>query len=145
MKQQNHMRTVEDFMSTAVITLKETDSISAAELQMKIAEIRHIPVVDERYHVVGIISQRDVLRAAQRGNGKPMPVAEIMTRNVLTTHFTTPAHLAAAMLRTKKIGGLPVVGDGQQLVGIITESDFLSIAEQALQKAELSREQAQEA
>ena len=69
MKRQNHMRTVEDFMSTAVISLKESDSISSAELQMKIAEIRHIPVVDERYHVVGIISQRDVFRAAQRGNG----------------------------------------------------------------------------
>ncbi|WP_438013886.1 CBS domain-containing protein [Sorangium sp. So ce315] len=125
-------RTVEDYMSTAVITLKEADTISAANLEMKLAEIRHIPVVDARGRVVGIVSDRDMLRHASSLDGKLIPIASIMTRRVRTVRPTTPAADAAQVLLDHKIGCLPVVGDEEQLVGIITETDFLSIAQQAL-------------
>ncbi|AGP38723.1 CBS domain-containing protein [Sorangium cellulosum] len=131
MKPRKHRR-VEDYMSTAVITMKEGDTISAANLEMKLAEIRHIPVVDAKGHVVGIVSDRDVLRHASSLNGKPIPIESIMTRRVRTVQSTTPAADAAQMLLDHKIGCLPVVGDEGQLVGIITETDFLSIAQQAL-------------
>ncbi|WP_437551527.1 CBS domain-containing protein [Sorangium sp. So ce327] len=123
---------VEDYMSTAVITLKEADTISAANLEMKLAEIRHIPVVDAKGHVVGIVSDRDLLRHVSRLDGKPIPIESIMTRRVRTVRATTPAADAAQILLDHKIGCLPVVGDEEQLVGIITETDFLSIAQQAL-------------
>ncbi|WP_437566879.1 CBS domain-containing protein [Sorangium sp. So ce542] len=131
MKPRKHRR-VEDYMSTAVITMKEGDTISAANLEMKLAEIRHIPVVDAKGHVVGIVSDRDVLRHASSLNGKPIPIESIMTRRVRTVQSTALAADAAQMLLDHKIGCLPVVGDEGQLVGIITETDFLSIAQQAL-------------
>jgi CBS domain-containing protein len=131
--------TVEDFMSTAVITMKETDALSAAQIEMKMAEIRHLPVVDHRGHVVGVISDRDILRNLTKLDGQPVPVAQIMSRRVWTVLPSLPAAEAATMMLTRKIGCLPVVGDDEQLVGIITESDFLKIAEQALLGADFSK------
>jgi CBS domain-containing protein len=133
------MHLVEDFMSSAVISMKETDTIRTAEFEMSTAEIRHIPVVDTRDHVIGVLSHRDLIRAAARSGGKPIPVAETMTRAVRTVRATTPAHEAAALMIEHKIGCLPVVGDEEQLVGIITETDFLQVAERALRGIEIGR------
>jgi len=135
------IRTVEDFMSTAVITLKEGDELSAAQLEMQLADIRHLPVVDKKGHVVGVVSDRDILRnfAKLHEHNKPAPVAQIMARRVRTVTPGTPAAEAASLMLEHKISCLPVVGEGEQLVGIITETDFVRIAEQALLGVEVAR------
>lgn len=131
--------TVDDFMSTAVITVKEADALSAAQLEMQLAEIRHLPVVDKKNHVVGILSDRDVLRVLTKLGDRPIPVAQIMSRRVRTVTPSLPAHAAATLLIENRIGCLPVVGDDEQIVGIITETDFLKIAEQALLGVDVTR------
>jgi CBS domain-containing protein len=131
MKRKNQP-TVEDFMSTAVITIKEADTLSAAQIEMRMAEIRHLPVVDHKGHVVGVLSDRDILRNLTRIDGEPTPVSRIMSRRVQTVKPSLPAAAAATMMLEHKFGCLPVVGDDEGIVGIITESDFLKIAEQAL-------------
>lgn len=120
--------TVGDLMTTGLVTLRKGDSVEQAGLDMKIAGIRHIPVVDERRHVVGILSDRDLKRA---GGGREQ-VARVMTRRVLTVTPSTEAHRAARLMMTHKIGSLPVVGDEEQLVGILTETDLLRVAWEAL-------------
>ena len=130
--------TVEDFMSTAVITMKESDTLSAAQIQMKMAEIRHLPVVDAKGHVVGVLSDRDILRNLTRLEGTPMPVSQIMSRRVRTALPTMPAAEAAALLLEHRFGCLPVVGDDEQVVGIVTETDFVKIAEQALRGVDVT-------
>jgi CBS domain-containing protein len=130
---------VEDFMSTAVITLKETDALSAAQIEMHLAEIRHLPVVDTRNHVVGVVSDRDILRNRTKLDDEPLPVAQIMSRRVRTVRAATPAHEAASLMLEQKIGCLPVIGEEEQIVGIITESDFLRIAERALLGVDVAR------
>lgn len=132
--------TVEDFMSSAVISMKETDTIRSAEWEMNMAEIRHIPVVDQRNHVIGVLSNRDLGRALGQAESKPIPVAGVMSRSVLTVRPSTPAHEAATLMLEHKIGCLPVVGDDEQLIGIITETDFLRVAEKALRGVDFSRE-----
>jgi len=102
---------------------------------MKLGDIRHIPIVDEKAHLVGIISNRDVFRALGGSKrGKVIPVWEIMKRDVVTVRPGTPAHVAVELMLEKKIGSLPVIGDGEQLIGIVTETDFLAIAHEALVK-----------
>ncbi len=123
----SHRRTVEELMTTAVIALRANDSVSAAREQMELAHIRHLPVVDSHQRVVGIVSSRDILRSRPT-----RPIRELMTHPVITVRPQTPAHEAAAILREKKFGSLPVVGDDEQLVGIVTETDFLAVAEEAL-------------
>ena len=135
------VRTVEDFMSTAVISLKEGDEISGAQLEMQLADIRHLPVVDKKGHVVGIVSDRDILKNLDklRDETKPTPVAAIMARRVRTVTPSMPASDAASLMVEHKISCLPVVGDLEQLVGIITETDFVRIAEQALLGVDMTR------
>jgi CBS domain-containing protein len=130
---------VEDYMSSAVISMRETDTIRSAEFEMTAAEIRHIPVIDDRSHVIGVLSNRDLIRALARAGSKPIPVGEMMTRAVRTVRATTPAHEAATLMIELKIGCLPVVGEDEQLVGIITETDFLEVAARALRGAEIGR------
>jgi CBS domain-containing protein len=131
MKRKNQPK-VEDFMSTAVITMKESDALSGAQIEMQMAEIRHLPVVDGRGHVVGVLSDRDILRNLTKIDGQPTPVSKIMSRRVQTVKPGMAAAAAATLMLENKFGCLPVVGDDEQLVGIITDTDFVRIAEQAL-------------
>jgi CBS domain-containing protein len=137
MKRKSHP-TVEDFMSTAVITMKESDTLSAAQIEMRMADIRHLPVVDAKGHVVGVLSDRDILRNLTKIDGKPTPVAQIMSHTVRTVPPSLPAAEAATLLLEHRFGCLPVVGDDQQVVGIITDTDFLKIAEQALRGVDVT-------
>ena len=122
-----HRVTVEDLMTTAVISLNANDTVGTAREQMHIARIRHLPVVDVHRRVIGIVSSRDLLRSRPS-----RPVSQLMIHPVLTVHPAMPGYRAAALLREKKFGSLPVVGDDEQLVGIVTDSDFLAVAEEAL-------------
>ena len=132
--------TVSDLMTTALITMTEQDTVGHAELDMELASIRHIPVVDDRSHLVGILSNRDLARALGRGGTATVRIGDIVTRRVHTVVETTMAHRAAAMLLEHKIGALPVVGDDGQLVGLVTETDFLRVAHRALRGRPLAAE-----
>lgn len=127
------MLTVEDIMTTGVMTLRAKDAIGHADAEMKLGDFRHLPVVDDRAHLVGIVSNRDVFRALGRsGRAKAVPVWEIMARNVVSVRPETPAHVAVDLMLKNKIGAVPVIGEDEQLVGIVTETDFLAIAREAL-------------
>jgi len=57
-----------------------------------------------------------------------MKVRDIMTRNPVTVPADAPVRIAAGLLRTNRIGGLPVM-DNEKIVGVITESDVISLLE----------------
>ena len=123
---------VEEIMTSGVIALREGDTVARADEEMRLADIRHIPVVDERNHVVGVVSNRDLLLALGSPSGRRRRIGEVMTRDVMTVLPEMPAFRAAEMMMERKIGSLPVVDEHETLIGIITESDFLGIAHQAL-------------
>ncbi|HTP30307.1 MAG TPA: CBS domain-containing protein, partial [Anaeromyxobacteraceae bacterium] len=122
---------VESLMSTALVTVQDTDSVAAAEIAMKLASVRHVPVVDAKQNLVGILSVRDVLEALARGK-KQVLVGEYMTRNVVTVTPETPVHRAIDLLLEHEFGSLPVVGADGHLVGIVTETDLVRRARAAL-------------
>ena len=88
---------------------------------------------------MGVLSDRDILRNLTKIDGKPTPVTQIMSRRVQTVKPSMPASEAATLLIEHKFGCLPVVGDDEQIVGIITDTDFLRIAEQALLGVDVTR------
>jgi CBS domain-containing protein len=125
-------------MTTAVIALKDTASVARAEAEMGVAGFRHLPVVDSGNNLVGVLSNRDLLRARRRPGAGSLPIGKVMTAGVLSVRPATPAHEAVEMMIEHKIGSLPVVGDDGKLVGIITETDFLVVAQQALRGLPIS-------
>jgi CBS domain-containing protein len=122
--------TVGDLMVTAVITVHPDETVRDAHADMDMGGFRHLPVVDPRGRLVGILSDRDVLRALRRP--KATTIAEVMTRSPVTVRLDSPAHVAAELMMDKKISSLPVVDDDGHLVGLITQTDFLDVARRAL-------------
>lgn len=123
--------TVEELMSTALVTARADETVHDVDLEMKMANVRHIPVIDQTGRLVGIVSQRDLLRARIRA-GTPVPIRSIMSKQVWTIERDAPALDAIDILLDRKIGCVPVVGDDGQLVGIVTETDFLRMARDAM-------------
>ncbi len=130
-------KTVGDLMSTVLVSLRQTDRVSTAAREMTLSAIRHLPVVDEKGHLVGLVSSTDVVAAV--GHKADAEIGTIMARDLYTVRRDSPAERAAATMIDQKLNALPVVGAGGELVGIITATDFLVVAYQALTGAPIER------
>lgn len=122
---------ISELMKTNLRIVHEDESIRTADWEMTLGEIRHLLVIDERGRLVGIISDRDVLRARGRGDTE-ISVNTIMCRDVLSISPTTPAASAVERMLRGKYSALPVVDDEGRPIGIVTSTDFLEIAYRAL-------------
>lgn len=111
---------VRDWMTREVEVVRPEDEIASVLARLRERRVRQFPVVSEG-KLVGIITDRDV-RSERDPQAK---TANVMTPAPLTTTSTTPVEEAAALLRDRKIGALPVM-DGEKVVGIVSESDLLA-------------------
>ncbi len=132
-----HDLRVSDLMSTAVITADASETVKEAHADMQVGVIRHLPVLDERRRLVGMLSDRDVLRVV--GTKRSGRVAEIMTREVVTIRPDAMAHEAARLMIDLKIGSVPVIEEDGTLVGVVTQTDYLELARRALLGLPLER------
>lgn len=132
-----HPLTVADLMSTALITVGTNDPVTGAHAEMQVGVVRHLPVVDDRGHLVGVLSDRDVLRAIS--TRKPQRVGDIMTRDVVTTRPETAAHEAAGLMLENSISSLLVVDETSTLVGVVTMTDYVELARRSLLGQPLQR------
>jgi predicted transcriptional regulator len=139
------MFTIDEFMTSEPFTLRETDTVNDAWQVMTEKHIRHIPVTDNDNHLLGLVTQRDILAAtgpanAPREANSNIKLSEIMIRDVSSIHQSGSLRRAAMYLQSHKYGCLPVMSD-DRLVGIITDSDFIAIAINLLEQAELAEEE----
>ena len=103
------------------VTISQEAMVEQALEIMESQKLRHLPVVDPKGNLVGIVSEKDLLRA--RGEEA---VREVMTREVITVTEYTALEEAARIMADHKISSLPVMRHGK-LVGIITETDLFRI------------------
>ena len=126
---------VADIMTRKVTTLDRNDSLEVANDLMGLARIRHLPVVEDG-RVLGVVSERDVLRSALAsalGYGekarktllRSVLVKEVMSEPAVTIAPSADLDEAIHTMLDRKIGCLPVVADGV-LVGLLSESDVLA-------------------
>ncbi|MBN2801113.1 MAG: CBS domain-containing protein [Deltaproteobacteria bacterium] len=130
---------VRDLMTPDVITLDAASPLVAAEELMGLRRFRHLPVT-EGGRLIGLVTHRDLLRAYVssvqgadwRENERlkaTVNVAKIMHTKVRTIGPDDPLTEAARLLRHGPWGCLPVVDEEGHLVGILTEADFVRLAE----------------
>jgi acetoin utilization protein AcuB len=102
---------------------------------IKREHIRRIPVVDKGGKLVGIVSDKDLLRVtpspATTLSAYELPyllsrvkVGDVMAKKVISVVEDTPIEDAARIMADNKIGGLPVITESGAVVGIITETDI---------------------
>lgn len=123
------MISVLDFMTKDLVTVRESDDLALAESLLRLGGIRHLPVVRDR-KLVGILTQRDVLRSGASGTAgaRELPVSEVMTRDPTAVRPKTGLAQAARLMLERKFGCLPVCEEDGTLVGIVTEADFVRFA-----------------
>lgn len=122
---------VEEIMKTEVITLQPTASIAEAYQLLQKHRIRHIPIVNEAFNLVGIVSDRDVRDASPSIFYKEADKSElendlqsIMSHPVVTIHPLDFVEEIARIFYDEEFAALPVVKDNI-LVGMVTEKDML--------------------
>lgn len=122
---------VEEIMNTQVHTLQPSNTVRDAVRLMREEKIRHVPIVDEKRKVVGIITEHDIknalpscLREEPNSTTYDAEIENIMVKNPLVGHPLDFVEEVALTFYEAKISCLPVVSGGE-LVGIVTTTDLL--------------------
>jgi len=128
---------VRDLMTEDVIAVRPDDNLATLRGLMAERDVRHMPVVGTDGELVGLVSQRDLLRNSLVEQAdvpdfvedvvlERLRVRELMTSVVESTGPDVDVREAARTMFENKYGCLPVV-EGERLVGILTESDFVRL------------------
>jgi len=123
-----------DVMKKSVVRISADDTLWIVKEIMDLASVRHIPVVEGGV-LVGVVSQRDLLRASlsnimgisaeeQKIFLEGVRISEVMSAPPRTIGPREAIQAAARLMSEHKIGCLPVV-EGREIVGILTETDVL--------------------
>jgi CBS domain-containing membrane protein len=130
---------VRDLMTSNAVAVGLDEPVTTIRELMSERNIRHVPVVDDDKVVVGLVSERDLLRRTF-GPDADLPLSlqrdvmtAIKTRDVMTWEVDTVAPdedlaSAAQVMLDNKYGCLPVVDEDGSLIGILTEADFVRLA-----------------
>jgi CBS domain-containing protein len=136
-------RTVGQIMSRDLFTLHPEDVIDLAASLMDWEHIRYVPVEDDQGNLVGLLTQRGLLRKLSTSKessdgGEPLSVRDVMVSNPVTVAPGDTTIAAIEVMREHRIGCLPVVDHGR-LVGLVTEHDFIDAAANLLEETLRSR------
>jgi acetoin utilization protein AcuB len=124
-----------DVMTNNPITIRGDKSLRAALELMHEHQIKHLPVLSNQSHLIGVISDRDcrhalnspfILRERWQDEEltRTVQVRSVMSPAPIVVEPQMPADEAARLMLTHRIGCLPVMR-GESLVGIVTRSDML--------------------
>jgi len=126
---------VSEIMTKATVTDAAQDSLAEAAARMWNAQTGSLLVM-EGEHLVGIVTERDVLRAIAHGmDPNQVPVKDLMRTDVITVGPQTTLKEAAKLMATKWIRHLPVV-EGSRVVGILSQRDLTGVLAEALHEPE---------
>ena len=112
------MARIADVMSLRVLTVTPNETVQLAIARMLEENVGSVAVC-EGNHLVGIFTERDVLRlAGENSELQELKIGEVMTRRVLTVSPDDDILAAGALMADRRIRHLPVVQDGQ-VMGIV--------------------------
>lgn len=121
-------------MQVKLVTISASERLSMVEDIMTLGRVRHMPVVQSG-RLVGVVSERDLLRASlsvlsehrepeRRAFLHVVEISRVMSTPPVVIGPDASIEEAALLMADKKIGCLPVVA-GDELLGMLTETDVL--------------------
>jgi CBS domain-containing protein/gamma-glutamylcysteine synthetase len=128
--------TVEEFMETDLFTVQKDDILELTAQLMDWRKIRYLPVEDAKGHLIGLVTSRLLLRyfsnpAKQKKN---TTTKDIMITEPITISPNSTILDALHLMRKNGIGCLPVVKEDNELIGIITEMDFMRVSVRLMER-----------
>jgi CBS domain-containing protein len=128
-----HELAVADLMTIDPIVIEVDAPIETAEELVGSHGISGLPVVDAQGHLVGVISQSDLLALAGRlgalvrGRASGLRVGELMSSPVITVPLGASVVEAARRMRDERIHRVVVVDEDGRPIGVLAASDFVSL------------------
>jgi len=134
MSQADHIP-VRMIMQEKIVTISAGESLSTVEDIMRLGQVRHMPVVSSG-RLVGVVSERDLLRSSlsslssHRSDERKaflyaVEIGRVMSQPPIVIAPDATVRQAAQVMAENRIGCLPVV-EGEELIGLVTETDVLS-------------------
>lgn len=132
---------VEQFMETDLFTVRPDDIVELTAELMNWRKIRYMPVEDEKGELCGLMTSRLLLRHFSQQSGirtdeGGKTVKDLMIKNPITASPDMTIIQAMHLMRDNKLGCLPVVKGEKELIGVITEMDFLRITGRLMERLE---------
>lgn len=129
---------VRELMTNQVVTVSPETSLKEATRVMMNHKISGLPVVDSDNHLVGVVSEGDIVHQEsirrpgtslmsllKRTEHSALTVAEVMTSKVVTVDIDDDHTEAARRMESNSVKRLPVVDTSRKLAGLISRSDLL--------------------
>jgi CBS domain-containing protein len=131
---------IEEFMETDLFTVQKDDIIELVTELMEWRKLRYVPVEDSKGNLIGLITRRLLLRYFSRKNRnlknqQEEVIKDIMIKEPITISPSATILDAISIMRDNRIGCLPVVQENE-LVGVITEMDFVRISSRLIERLE---------
>ncbi len=131
------MKQTKEFMTSDILTIRASDSMAEAYRIMHAKGVRHLPVIDERNKIVGILSDRDIQRAMTVKKisnfqqevqiDASVPVEDFMSWPVYCVAESTPILRVAEEMLAQKVSAFLVEDITGKIKGIITTDDLLKL------------------
>lgn len=135
-------RRVGAHMQRDLVTVQATDPVGLAIHLMRWRGIRHLPVEDTNQNLVGLVTRSTLFRflsTTPPGDSGSTPISDVMEADLVTAPPDAPVREVIRLMRKNGVSSVLVV-DAGQLIGLVTERDFLQLAADALIEAELLEE-----
>lgn len=120
----------EQIMQAEVITVRVSDEVATAWRVLVEHQIRQAPVLDAAGHLVGIVSERNLLTTLNVDAGQVRDVlarrvADVMSTPVVAATPVTDIRRIARVMLDRLVDGVPIVNDTGNLLGFVSRSDIL--------------------
>ncbi|HEV2906632.1 MAG TPA: CBS domain-containing protein [Actinomycetota bacterium] len=125
---------ITEIMTEAAVTDRPDDSLEAAAKKMWEQQTGSLLVTDGE-ELVGIVTERDILRAVGTRTSLDTPLSAVMSKDLITVDPGASIREAARIMTEKWIRHLPVL-DGGKLVGIVSQRDLSGLLAGALNEPE---------
>jgi CBS domain-containing protein len=125
---------ISEIMTEAAVVDSPSDSLEAAARKMWEQQTGSLLVL-EGEELLGIVTERDVLRAVATGTPMDTPVSEVMSKDLITVEPGASLREAAGVMTDKWIRHLPVL-EGGKLLGIVSQRDLAGVLAGALNEPE---------
>lgn len=117
-------------MSPSVYTVSPVDTLADAWSWLNVNEIQQMPVIKQGVGIVSMLSRQQIERLMFEENLTPEKLARktvgsIMAEDVITTEPVSSVRRIARVMSDYKQHAMPVVENGDKLLGIITRGDVL--------------------
>ena len=111
-----------------LITIGPNGTVSAAIQKLVEHDRGSIPVCNEKGELIGIITERDIVRKSFMRNDAlaNIKVEEVMTKEVAVGTSEDDLDYAVSVMKQKRIRHLPIV-DSQKVVGVVSMRDLLDV------------------